>query len=304
MKQVLLSFPAKETDQDQSKSQTITPRFLISKKMLLHLSIFSLGVGILYYSVFKSLVYDWLHLPDFSHGFLVPILSLFFVWERREDLAQLPVLPRDSGLIVIFLGIILLLAGNLGGESFTMRVSFLVFLFGSVLFLLGWPFIRKLLFPLGFLLFMIPIPSLLMGKITFPMQIFASRVAAFSIEHLGIPVLREGNIIILAHATLEVAEACSGLRSLISLLALGTVFAYFTQKGFWQRLILVLSCFPIAVFINALRVTVTGVLAHYWGSAAAEGLFHEFIGFGTFFMAFVLLFGLNCLLSRIIKVQH
>jgi len=184
-----------------------------------------------------------------------------------------------------------------------MRISFLIVLSGIVLFLLGWAHLKTLLFPIVFLIFMIPIPSILMGKITFPMQLFASKVAALSLHQLGVPVLREGNIISLAHTTLEVAEACSGIRSLISLLALGTVFAYFTKKSFWQRTVLVLSCFPIAIFVNSLRVTATGVLANNYGTSVAQGFFHGFSGYLLFLLAFVLLIGEGFLLSKFQRQQ-
>ena len=131
------------------------------------------------------------------------------------------------------------------------------------------------------------------------MQLFASNVAEFSLHQIGIPVLREGNIIYLSHTTLEVAEACSGIRSLISLLALGTVFAYFVQKGFWERLTIVVSCLPIAILVNSIRVSATGILANYYGTAAAEGFFHTFSGYILFLIALAMLAGVGYLLSKI-----
>lgn len=244
------------------------------------------------------MVYDWVHLPDFSHGFFIPLISLYFIWERRDKLERLPVSPANSGILVILLSLCLLLVGNLASESFTMRFSFLFVLSGIVLFLLGWPHFKTLLFPIAFLIFMIPIPSIFLQKITFPMQLFASNVAEFSLKMLGVPVLREGNIIHLASTTLEVAEACSGIRSLISLLALGTVFAYFSKKRFWVRALLILSCFPIAILVNALRVSATGVLANYYGTSVAEGFFHGFSGYILFLIAFALLLLLGFLLSK------
>ena len=244
------------------------------------------------------MVHDWIHLPDFSHGFLIPLISLYFVWERFDKL-DTPVSPKNTGFIIILLGLILLLVGNLASESFTMRFSFLIVLIGIIFFLLGWSHLKTLFFPIAFLIFMIPIPSILMGKITFPMQLFASNVAAFSLQQIRIPVLQEGNIINLAHTSLEVAEACSGIRSLISLLALGTVFAYFTKKIFWQRAVLVLSCFPIAILVNALRISATGVLANYYGISVAEGFFHGFSGYLLFLFAIVLLAGEGLLLSKL-----
>ena len=224
---------------------------------------------LLYASVIQKMVSDWLHLPDFSHGFLIPIVSLYFVYERRKELLVLNRSNNWIGFALLLFGIVLLLLGNLATEYFTMRFSILAVLGGIILFLLGKEYFKTLLFPLVFLIFMIPIPSILMGSITFPMQLFASKVAAKFLYLIGIPVLREGNIILLANTSLEVAEACSGIRSLISLLALSVVFAYFSQKTTLKRVLLILSTFPIAIIANAARVTGTGVLAHHYGDRVA-----------------------------------
>ena len=256
---------------------------------------------ILYFRVLEGLVSDWLHLPDFSHGFLIPIVSLYFVYERRKELSVLSPSTAWGGFGLIVLGILLLLLGNLATEYFTMRFSMLVVLAGIILFLLGKEFYKALLFPLVFLIFMIPIPSVLMDRITFPMQLFASKVAAKSLYLIGIPVLREGNIILLANTSLEVAEACSGIRSLISLLALSVVFAYFSQKTIVKRVLLILSTFPIAIIANAARVTGTGILAHHYGDKVAQGFFHGFSGWILFVVAFVCLFLLGAMLSKVKK---
>ena len=145
---------------------------------------------------------------------------------------------------------------------------------------------------------MIPIPSILMAQVTFPMQLFASKVASRSLDLVGIPVLREGNVILLANTSLEIAEACSGIRSLISLLALSVVFAYISQRVTWKRVLLVLSTFPIAIIANAARVSGTGVLAHYYGDSVAQGFFHGFSGWILFVVAFVCLFLLGALLAK------
>jgi exosortase A len=253
---------------------------------------------LLYFRVLQGLVSDWIRMPDFSHGFLIPIVSLYFVYERRKELSVLSPSTAWGGFGLLVFGIILFLLGNLATEFFTMRFSLLVVLGGIILFLLGKEYCKALLFPLVFLIFMIPIPSVLMDRITFPMQLFASKVAARSLYLIGIPVLREGNIIQLANTSLEVAEACSGIRSLISLLALSVVFAYFSQNTTWKRIVLVLSTFPIAIIANAARVTGTGILAHHYGDKVAQGFFHGFSGWILFVVAFVCLFLLGAMLSR------
>jgi exosortase A len=256
---------------------------------------------ILYFSVLQGLVSDWIRMPDFSHGFLIPIVSLYFFYERRKELSALNRSSNWIGLVLLLFGIVLLLLGNLATEYFTMRFSILVVLGGIILFLLGKEVFKTLLFPIVFLIFMIPIPSVLMDRITFPMQLFASKVAAKSLYLIGIPALREGNVILLAKTSLEVAEACSGIRSLISLLALSVVFAYFSQKTIVKRVLLILSTFPIAIIANAARVTGTGILAHHYGDKVAQGFFHGFSGWILFVVAFVCLFVVGGLLSKIRK---
>jgi len=268
---------------------------------LLKLAIIVACLVLLYFRVLQGLVSDWIRMPDFSHGFLIPIVSLYFVYERRKELLVLNRSGNWTGFALLLFGIVLLLLGNLATEYFTMRFSILAVLGGIILFLLGKEFFKTVLFPLVFLIFMIPIPSVLMDRITFPMQLFASKVAARSLYLIGIPVLREGNIIQLANTSLEVAEACSGIRSLISLLALSVVFAYFSQNTTWKRIVLVLSTFPIAIIANAARVTGTGILAHHYGDKVAQGFFHGFSGWILFVVAFICLFLLGAMLSRVKK---
>ncbi len=276
-------------------------RLTARRTTLLKLAVLVACLVLLYFSVMQRLVSDWIHMPDFSHGFLIPIVSLYFVYERRRQLQDLKRSGSWMGLALLLLGIVLLLLGNLATEYFTMRFSILVVLGGIILFLLGKEWFKNLLFPIAFLIFMIPIPSVLLDRVTFPMQLFASKVAARSLYLIGIPVLREGNVILLANTSLEVAEACSGIRSLISLLALSVVFAYFSQKTTLKRVVLVLSTFPIAIIANAARVTGTGILAHYYGDKVAQGFFHGFSGWILFVVAFVCLFVLGSILSKVKK---
>jgi exosortase A len=272
-------------------------------RIYIKLAIILACLAVLYSRVVQGLVSDWINLPDFSHGFLIPIVSMYFVYERRKQFSDLSPSSNWLGLGLIIFGIALLLLGNLATEYFTMRFSMLVVFGGIILFLLGNDFFKTLLFPIIFLIFMIPIPSILMDRITFPMQLFASKVAANTLYLIGIPVLREGNVMLLANTSLEVAEACSGIRSLISLLALSIVFAYLSQKETWKRILLVLSTFPIAIIANAARVSGTGILAHYYGDSVAQGFFHGFSGWILFVVAFVCLFLLGALLARMKKVK-
>jgi len=275
---------------------------LISNRMaLLKLAIVLACIALLYARVIRMLVYDWIHLEDFSHGFLIPLVSLYFVYERRRQLAALSPSGSWKGLGWLILGMLLFLFGKLATQWFTMEFSLLIVTWGIIIYLLGKEFSRIVLFPVAFLIFMIPLPSILMQQITFPMQLFASKVAATMLYVIGIPVLREGNVMVLANTSLEVAEACSGIRSLISLLALSVVFAYISQKVPWKRIVLVLATFPIAIIANAARVSGTGVLAHLYGDKVAQGFFHGFSGWILFVVAFGCLFVVGTSLSRIKK---
>src|SRR6184192_1654740 len=266
--------------------------------VVLTLSITAL-LAALYYKILYSLGTQWYADPDYSHGFLVPLLSGYFVWERRERLRSLPVAPSPWGIILLGGGLLMLLIGSAGSELYMQRTSIIVVIAGLVLLMLGREFLRVLLFPIAFLFFMVPLPAIIVNAVAFPLQLFAAKTATFCLYNFGIPVLREGNVIVLAGTTLEVAEACSGIRSLQALLALGTVYAYFSQRSTWKRWTLVLLSVPIAIAANAFRVSGTGVLANYWGSQAAEGFYHTFSGWLIFVVAFLLLLGCGGLLSKI-----
>jgi exosortase len=286
-----------QTETSISKTVIWLPGSLKRPRTWLQVGLLAVGLGVAYYSTFTELASAWVRDEDYSHGFLIPIISLYFIWQRRSEIGGKAVSPSALGLPMIILGLAMLVIGGLASESFTMRVSFLIVLTGISIFLLGWAHLKILMLPIAFLIFMIPIPSILMQQITFPMQLFASKVAEASLRAVDLPVLREGNIIYLSHATLEVAEACSGIRSLMSLLALGVLFAFLTKDKFWQRAVLVLACFPIAIVVNSSRVSATGILANYYGMAAAEGFFHGFSGYVLFIVAFIILLGIGALLS-------
>jgi exosortase len=232
---------------------------------------------------------NWVEVEDASHGFLIVPLALYFAWERREQLARARIEPSWWGVPFLAIASVGLAVGRLGVEYTAMRVSFVWTLMGLVLLLLGMPIFRILLFPMCFLFLMIPIPQSVLNVVAFPLQLLAADLAVKSLYYLHIPALREGNIIHLANETLFVADACSGVRSLMALVTLGVVFAYFFRRSWVVRGILVLSAIPIAILVNAFRVGLTGVLTHYYGKEAAGGWIHQTEGFFTFGIAFVLL---------------
>lgn len=253
----------------------------------------------LYASVVPSMVRDWAQDENYSHGFLIPVIAGYVLWTRRAELASAARQGRWSwaGLAVCLAGLALYVVGRAGAEFFLQRSSLVVLLLGTVLWVWGWPLLRLTGGPLIFLMFMVPLPYLVYDAVAFPLKLLAARVATDSLYYLGVPVFREGNVIHLASQTLEVADACSGIRSLMSLLALGVVYAYFTESTAWKRWVLVLSTIPIAIVANAFRVTGTGILTHYVSPKAAEGFFHTFSGWLVFVVAFVLLFGVGTALK-------
>jgi exosortase len=184
----------------------------------------------------------------------------------------------------------LLIVGSLGAELFTSRFSLLLLSAGIILFLAGWNTLGAVAFPLAFLVLMIPVPAIIYNEITFPLQLLASRWAASILEVIGVPVLRDGNILVLSNYSLEVVEACSGIRSLMSLTALAVAYGYLADTRRWVRVALVALMVPIALLTNAIRITVAGALAHHFGPAAAEGFLHEFSGWVIFLSAVLLMF--------------
>jgi exosortase len=253
----------------------------------------------LFFDVARKLVSDWATDDNYSHGFLVVPVALFLAWERREALAAAVPRPSVLGLVVILGSVAVLTDGTLGAELFLTRVAIIGALVGLVLFVFGWTHLRLLAFPLAFLLLMIPLPAILFNQIALPLQLLASQVGEAGLRLFGVPVLREGNVMVLASTTLEVAEACSGIRSLISLLTLGIVYGYFMDSRAWVRWVLALSTVPIAVVTNGLRVAGTGIAAHHYGPEAAEGFLHTFSGWLVFVSALALLFVLRELVARV-----
>jgi len=248
---------------------------------------------ILYYQVIAKLVSDWWNDDNYSHGFLIVPIALYFAWERRAALKEAEAAPSLWGLAVIAASLAMLLAGILGSELFLPRVSMLGVLAGAILFLFGWNHLKILILPIAFLLLMIPIPAIIFNHIVFPLQLWASKFGESALMACQIPVLREGNVLHLANTSLEVAEACSGIRSLVSLLALGIVYGYLFDTRIIVRLILAVGTVPIAIIANGIRVAGTGVAAHFYGPEAAEGFSHTFSGWIIFIAAGIMLFVLH-----------
>jgi len=258
----------------------------------------------MYYTIIPDMVRVWYHDENYSHGFLVPIISGYFLWQRWPDLKNRLVQPDWLGLVVIVWGILQLLAAWLSTEYFTMRSSLIVLLIGMTLFWFGREVLKGMALPLGYLIFMVPIPYIIYDMAAFPLKLFVTRVSVAFMKTVGVVVMREGNIIMFPATTLEVADACSGIRSLISLLAIAVAYVFLMKMSNVRRWIVIISAVPIAVATNALRVIVTGILAQWWGAKAAEGFFHEFAGMAVFVLAMVMLVLFGELMRRIGEAAH
>jgi exosortase len=256
-------------------------------------------LGALYYPIIPLWVSELYSDPNYSHGFIVPLISGYFVYLRMAELNAAPVQPSNHGLWVLSGGLLLLVVAYVGTEYFTMRSSIIIITSGIILYLFGKAILRLLLLPLGYLFFTVPIPYIIYDAVAFPLKLFITKYSVAALKLFGIIVWREGNIIMFPNIELEVADACSGIRSLVSLLALAVAFAYVTQDRNWKRAVLVASAIPVSVFANGVRVVFTGVLAQYWGAKAAEGFFHEFAGIAVFALAIAILVGIGMILRRV-----
>lgn len=245
----------------------------------------------LYWPILVGLATQWWDDPNYSHGFLVPLFSGFLVWRERARLTAL--VPRGSlpGLAVLIGGLGILILGNIGAENFLMRASLIIVLSGLILFHLGTRVFRILFFPLAFLFFMVPLPAVVFYAVTFPLQRLAAENAAWTLDLLGVPVLLDGNVIHLSQISLGVTEACSGIRSLISLLAGAVAWAYLMLPLGLIAAGFVLSAIPITIFANAARVVATGLIGQWLGVEYASGFFHEFAGLAVYTFALACLGG-------------
>jgi exosortase len=256
-----------------------------------------------YAPVLWRLIRQWDSDPDMGHGFFVPLVVGFIVWQKRSELLALPAAPNWWGLVLVLYGGLQLCIATLGAELFLARTAFVISVIGIVLLLGGTEWVRALAFPLFLLFFMIPIPTVVYNSITFPLQILASRVSTQALDLMQIPVLREGNVLELAEQKLSVVEACSGIRSLLSLTFLSLVYGYFFEHKIWMRVVLFLSTIPIAIVANASRVTLTGVLTEY-KPELAEGFFHTASGWVIFMVALAIMILLHQILNWGYRMVH
>ena len=280
-----------------SQEREVAPEHTSWQQWLPEILLVALLIAI-YWGVAAKLVYDWYSIPDYSHGFLVPFFALFLLWDKRKALRSTPIQQSWRGIPLVVFAIILLVLGVYGVDLFTARISFVFLLAGLIWTLFGSLMLRELRFPLLVLVLAIPFPTILFNQITFPLQLFASRIASDILPLLGVPVLLEGNVIQLPIMKLEVAEACSGIRSLMSLFTLAVFYGYFLERTTSRRWILALASIPIAVTANVLRIVGTGLCVQYWDPDKALGFFHEFSGW----VMFIISLGCLYLVHRLMRL--
>jgi len=266
---------------------------------LLQVSLLVLLIGVIYYKILNGLVAQWLQDPNYSHGFFVPLFCSWVLWKDRKRLQTTAAHRSWAGLIIIVISLAILILGVLGAENFLSRTSLIFLLAGLIIYFRGWQWFRILFFPWVALFLMIPIPAIIFNQIALPLQFQASALASNLLGFVGIPILREGNVIHLPSLTLDVVEACSGLRSLVSLITLAVIYGYLFEPKALRRALLVILAVPIAVFANAFRIMGSGILGEYWNPDKAEGFFHLFSGLLIFAVSFSLLLILHATMSRI-----
>jgi exosortase len=263
------------------------------------ISILLLAWAVLFYPVVPPMVETWISHSDNSHALLVPLISLYFFWQKREEIRSIPLSSSMWGWMILGVSLAVYLVSFAGGIAFLARMMMVSSLLGLLWCCLGTQMVRSLAFPLAFLVFMVPVPDSVLGMVSYPLQLMASKISVDLITLCSIPVYREGNMLFFLQTRLEVAEACSGIRSIMSLTMLSVIFAYLLQSGRWQKIVLVISALPIALLANIVRVTGTGILAHFFGDQVAQGFLHDFSGMAVFASGMVILYLEFQLLNRI-----
>ena len=270
---------------------------------------FNIGIYLLITGVFLWLCYPimvfmwelWFYNESHNNGVLIPLVSVYLVWEKRDQLKQLQSSSSWWGFLFFLFSCMIFLAGVVGAERFTQEVAMVLLLIGVIWFNLGDRYFRILAFPLLLLFLMIPPPHIFYNNLSVQLQVYSTKISIAFLHLLGVTVYSEGNIIFLPSMQLEVAEACSGIRSLFSLFTLGVIFAYISQKRFFVRMILVLSTIPIAIFFNGLRISGTCILAQYWSLKITDSFNHFMSGWVVFVFAFIVLLLFNILIDKVMK---
>ncbi len=261
-------------------------------------------VLIMYAPLLISLARQWWNDPNYGHGFFVPMFAGYVLWSERDRWSALPHRANNFGFAIMLFAIGLRVLGMLGAELYIARLSLVILICGIVLFLAGGQALRSISFPIGYLLFMIPLPAIVYYQLTLPLQLWASRLGASGLVALGIHTVRQGNLLFLPNCTLNVVEACSGIRSLLSLLAAVVAYSYFAEPSTWKRSVLAVASIPIAIAANGLRLVATGVLSYFFGPSVDSGVIHMVLGLGFFALAFLSILLIHKILGRHLGHQN
>ncbi len=261
-------------------------------------------VGIIYYPTFIWMWGRWLRNDSyFAHGPLIPIISVVLIWLKRQDLAKTRVTSSKLGLWLLLTGLLLHIASAITRVHFSSAYSLFVVLLGLTLYFLGRKVTRVILFPLCFLLFMIPAPMAVVAASTLKMKLFVAHISVSIIQFFGISAVREGSMVYMPNTSIVVGDPCSGLRSLIALSALGILYAYIVKASYPRKVSLLLISIPVAIIANMFRTTAILLIANSYGDRiVTDGFLHEAFGLMVFVIAFVGLFTagrlLGCQLSQ------
>ena len=277
-----------------------TPAMPVSPKLLVLLACWAIA----FLPIIPEMVTAWLNNNNNSHGLLVPLISLFLIYKRKDELRNIPRASLKIGGLILAVSLTIYIVAFLGAVAVVSRLMMVTSLIGLILYVFGDKVFRQIRFPVLLLFFMVPVPESIYSLAAFPLQLFATKVSTALVQAMGIPAYREGNIVYFLHAQLEVAEACSGLRSMMAFLTLSVLLAHaLTNRGRIRAAILVLSTVPLAIGVNIIRVTGTGILAHIYGDKVAQGFLHEFSGLFVFILGFILLACEFFLLNKVNRVN-
>ena len=254
------------------------------------LTIFLFGTFILaFFPVWKRLVLSWYSSDQYSHGFFIIPITLYIIWKKKDILVKTPIRPSWWGMALVVFSLLLYLFAHFAEILTLTSFSILLLLAGVIIYLYGFLIFKELLFPLVFLLFMIPIPSQIYSSLTIPLQLFVSKVSVWLGSTIGIPIYREGNVIHLPDRTMQIVQACSGLRSMISLLMLSAIIGYLTLKSNILRFVLFLSGIPAAIFVNIIRVCLMVFAFHYFNYDLTKDSVHTVFGIIIFCIALIII---------------
>ena len=272
---------------------------LPARKSVIQIALLLAAFIFLFGHAIKEMVHDWSINDNYSHGFLVPLIAAYMIWQKKHQLSKIGAKPDGAGLLVILIGMCVFIVGNIGAELFITRTAIIITIVGLCIYSFGLRIATAVAVPLSYLMFMIPLPVIIWNKIAFPLQFFAARCTTLIVHCIGIPLLREGNVLYLSNTTLEVVDACSGLRSLTSLLALSAAFAYIVKLSRLNKWLLFLAAVPIAVIVNIVRLTATVLLAKYVGPETAHGFLHDLSGIIVFFLAIIIFYTMYAAMNKI-----